>query len=160
MTTEPDRVPMDSVLTCVHCGYSLRGAEARGQCPECGHAVTGSHKPMLVFSARDPFEAHLVKHELEAAGVEAHIMGENLSTGRGEFPVTAQTQPSVWVRECDRAAAEQVIKQYVESNYGDSAGAESNAPTEPWICPNCHEEVEGDFALCWNCETPREADSG
>ena len=22
---------------------------------------------------------------------------------------------------------------------------------EPWVCPKCHEEIEGSFSACWNC---------
>ncbi len=40
-----------------------------------------------VYSANNLFDAHLVKHALEDAGIPAHVFGESLLGGMGELPV-------------------------------------------------------------------------
>ena len=43
------------------------------------------------------------------------------------------------------------------------AGIEPGTPFEEipdnWICPECGEEVPGEFDLCWSCNTPYPDDS-
>jgi hypothetical protein len=103
-----------------------------------------------VFIARHPAEAHLVKGLLESEGIEATVRGEELSGVRGGVPVTPDTSPSVWVlddSQIERATA--IISQY---DSGVTMGAES---TSPWKCPQCGEQVEGQFTTCWKCGTDR-----
>src|SRR5687767_8776945 len=53
-------VPLDSMLRCHLCGYSLRGLDAESGCPECGTAV---HTAIDALSkeGRDEFVYRLVR---------------------------------------------------------------------------------------------------
>lgn len=41
----------------------------------------------LVYQADNLFDAHLVKHALEGAGIPAFVFGESLLGGMGELPL-------------------------------------------------------------------------
>ncbi len=41
----------------------------------------------LVYQADNLFDAHLVKHALEDAGIPAFVLGESLLGGMGELPL-------------------------------------------------------------------------
>lgn len=41
----------------------------------------------VVYRAENLFDAHLVKHALEAAGIPAFVFGESLLGGMGELPL-------------------------------------------------------------------------
>ena len=34
----------------------------------------------------------------------------------------------------------------------------SKEDLDSWICKNCDEEVEGEFAMCWNCSNERNSE--
>jgi hypothetical protein len=102
-----------------------------------------------VFIGRDAMEAHFLCDLLGSAGIQATVMGEALSTGRGELPLTGETLPSVWVRDTDVAKALTIVDEFVKGGQEDIAFA------SPWKCPRCGEELEGQFDVCWNCQTPR-----
>jgi hypothetical protein len=33
-------------------------------------------------------------------------------------------------------------------------------PFQPWECPCCHEQNDGTFDICWNCQSERTEDRG
>jgi len=110
-----------------------------------------------IYTARDSMEAHFVRCLIEREGVPARVFGEALSLARGELPLTQQTLPSVWVKSEDVEQARQVVNQYEAGYFADE---QDNIPEPPpdWVCPNCHEQVEGQFTDCWKCQTPRPED--
>jgi predicted RNA-binding Zn-ribbon protein involved in translation (DUF1610 family) len=101
-----------------------------------------------VLIARHPAEAHLVKGLLQSEEIQAIVRGEELSGVRGGVPVTLDTSPSVWVLDDSQTeSATAKIKQY---DSGATVGAGS---TSSWKCPQCGEQVEGQFTTCWKCGT-------
>ena len=101
-----------------------------------------------VYSARDEVDAELTKNALVDAGIEAVVQGGPLSNVLGAIPVSAETLPSVWVRDDDADSAARVVE----------ALKHPPAPQgEPWTCPKCGEKVEPQFTACWNCGTERPA---
>lgn len=102
-----------------------------------------------IFIGRDSMEAHFLCDVLASAGIEATVMGEALSTGRGELPLTGETLPSVWVRDTDVDKATAIVDEFVKG------GQEKMDLAAPWKCPHCGEELEGQFDVCWNCQTHR-----
>ena len=110
-----------------------------------------------VYTARDSMEAHFIRCLLEREGIEAVVFGEPLGLARGELPYTPETLPSVWVRSEDAEQALDVVEDYDMSDDMDGDDGESE-PLDPWICPNCGEEIEGHFTDCWKCQTPRPGD--
>jgi hypothetical protein len=57
------------------------------------------------------------------------------------------------VLEADAPRARQLMKDYEASHARPHP--DEDVPEETWTCPSCGEQVEADFDLCWNCQTPR-----
>lgn len=106
---------------------------------------------MKLYSGRDSMDAHHVRGLLEAAGVRAVVMGDQLATAWGEVPFMNDALPGVWINDEDKARAAEVMDEF----FRDAATPPRSAP---WVCPRCGEEVEGQFEVCWNCGTPRPDD--
>jgi hypothetical protein len=99
-----------------------------------------------VYSARDEVDAELVKNALVNAGIDAVVQSGGLSGVLGAIPVSAETLPSVWVRDDDADAAAQVVDAFKHPA----------PPTgQPWTCPKCGEVIEPQFDTCWNCGTAK-----
>ncbi|HEY8202778.1 MAG TPA: DUF2007 domain-containing protein [Actinomycetota bacterium] len=104
-----------------------------------------SHAMRRVHIAQTLADAYIVKDVLESHGFACMVQGEHLVGIRGEVPLDASTLPSVWVPESQAERAIRVV--------ADAQGGQSEAGD--WICPNCDEEIEGQFTDCWRCGTPR-----
>ncbi len=100
-----------------------------------------------VCYCRDEMEAGFLKGHLEQEGIEAQIMGETLSFARGDLPLTPQTMPSLHVAEQDLQRACEIVYRLLDHQ------PDADGPT--WPCPNCSEQVEPQFAQCWNCGETR-----
>ena len=48
--------------------------------------------------------------------------------------------------------AEEVVSEFVEETKSQAAAAPSFTP---WTCPCCHEQNDGTFEICWNCQTEK-----
>ena len=110
-----------------------------------------------IFTGGDPMEAHFVRGLLEQIGIEATVLGEILSTARGELPFGEETLPSVWVKADDVPRALPIVEAYAEQ-------AQRPKKTSPqpagWTCPECREAIDGQFTDCWQCGAGRpDADS-
>ncbi len=105
-----------------------------------------------LYTGRDSMEAHFVCSLLEAEGIRASVLGEILGMARGDLPLTQETLPSVWVNVEDLDRAATVLARVLKHS-----PPEPPVPTtlESWTCPACCEVIEGQFAVCWNCQTPR-----
>ncbi len=97
-----------------------------------------------LYTADNPFEAHLLRGYLEAHGVSAQVQGDVLFSMRGELPMGMDTLPSVWVLHANEQARAALLLE--EWRAGQQAGDDDN-----WRCPKCGEESEGSFAACWQC---------
>jgi hypothetical protein len=86
-----------------------------------------------------------LKNILQINGISSTITNQYLSAGVGEIP-PIECWPQLWVTEQDFERASAII----ETNERDLAELK-----EIWICPKCGEEIEGQFAECWNCETAK-----
>jgi len=57
------------------------------------------------YTAHNRFDAYLVLHRLQQAGIAAHVFNEHTSSIVGEVPPDV-AQPQVWLEDgCDRPAA-------------------------------------------------------
>ena len=128
----------------------LRGERACGQGGEIMHTRT-----IKIFTARDTLEAHHVRNMLESAGIKAIVMGELLGVARGDLPMTQETLPSVWVNEPDVDAAMNVVHDWI----GPGDRAPEDVMLAAWRCPNCGEEIEGQFNACWKCGMAKPEDT-
>lgn len=85
--------------------------------------------------------AHL-KNILVHEGIPCIIKNDRLLGALGEIPFL-ECWPEVWVvNDEDAEGAERVIHQALRGESDTGA---------PWICPGCGEQVEGQFAVCWQC---------
>ena len=99
-----------------------------------------------VHTARHPAEAHLVKGMLEAEGIRATVLGDQLYGAYGELPVL----PTVWV--LDETLARHADALVVDFLRGAAAQRHRG---ERWTCAHCGESLEGQFTDCWNCGASR-----
>jgi len=100
-----------------------------------------------LLDAPNTAEAELIRMELEAEGIRAFVHGSAIHHTLGDLSPFGSTRPQVWVHEADLDAAALVVESYrAGDHHYDHAG--------PWVCPTCGEQVDGQFAVCWQCETP------
>jgi hypothetical protein len=104
-----------------------------------------------IFSARNDFEAHHLRAVLEAAGVHAVVIGEQLGQARGELPMSFAASPCVWVDESAIERAEAVLAEA-------RGERDREDPADAWTCPSCGEYVEPTFDQCWKCMQARPED--
>lgn len=95
-----------------------------------------------VTSAASLVEISHLKNLLQSEGIEAFIRNEHLGSIVGEMPFQ-EVWPQLWVKnDLDYDRAKQLI---------DTDKLLEESPSEPWVCANCGEENEGQFAACWCC---------
>lgn len=100
----------------------------------------------IVFTARHPTEAHLIRGMLESEGIRAEVRGDQLYGAFGELPVL----PTVWVLDPDTGAeASRLVGEFLR---GTAARRHAH---ERWTCAGCGESLEGQFTDCWNCGAER-----
>ena len=93
------------------------------------------------YIALNRFDAYLVLHRLQHAGIGAHVFNEHMQSIVGDVPPEV-AQPQVWLEDGgDRPRAEAVLA---------AMRAERTKTGTVW-CPNCREENPANFELCWKC---------
>ncbi|WLE97876.1 MAG: DUF2007 domain-containing protein [Candidatus Electrothrix communis] len=103
-----------------------------------------------IYIAQHITEAYLVKGLLESQEIACELTNENLSSLRGELPMTAETAPTLWIHDASKFdAARAIIAEYEEANRRKSTSAAN------WVCKVCGEKSEEQFTECWNCLTSR-----
>jgi hypothetical protein len=98
----------------------------------------------LVYSNPNFAQVGLVRSLLENEGVPCVTRNEFLSSLAGGIPAT-ETWPELWVADEDFPVAQSLVSQF------EQKGA-LELPSEPWTCPRCGAENEGNMAICWNCD--------
>ena len=99
-----------------------------------------------VYSAANTQDAYIIKASLEADGIEAWVMGDNLQNAVGDLPA-ALIAPVVWVHAKNYEQARTIIAEQFERRRSVSTLANR------WICDECGEPNEPSFEICWKCET-------
>jgi len=103
-----------------------------------------------IYISHNLTETYLVKGLLESQEIACELTNENLSSLRGELPVTAETAPTLWIHDASKFdTARAIIAEYEEANRRKSTGAAN------WVCKVCGEKSEEQFTECWNCLTSR-----
>ena len=93
------------------------------------------------YTALNRFDAYLLLHRLQQAGIAAHVFNEHMSSIVGDVPPDV-AQPQVWLEHGrDRPRAEAVL----------AALAADRAKTGTVVCHSCKEENPANFELCWSC---------
>ena len=100
-----------------------------------------------IYSHPDLGMVHLVKNELENHGIEAIVQGEHAAAVLGGG-AGIDAWNELWVVDEARVKeAAEIVRRIIDE--------EPETDAEPWTCPNCGEDVEATFAVCWNCGTER-----
>jgi hypothetical protein len=93
------------------------------------------------YIALNRFDAYLLLHRLQHAGVVAHIFNEHMQSIVGDVPPEV-AQPQVWLeRPADRQRAERVLAA-LQSERRQSGNVR---------CTACGEDNPANFELCWRC---------
>lgn len=109
----------------------------------CEHRIR--MKP--IHTARHVTEAHLICGYLQSQGVNALVRGEYLAGGIGELPAGLC---KVWIADdAEFARADRLLQAFLR---GEAARLHDTAG---WRCPQCNEDIEGQFTDCWQCGAPR-----
>ena len=101
-----------------------------------------------VYTAANGPQAHFLKGLLADAGIDARVVGDALLAA-GYIEVTP---PHLWVRADQAEAARGMLRTW-DSRSHEPPPDDRSPPI--WICPTCGAEVDADFELCWQCQTPR-----
>ena len=88
--------------------------------------------PNVAFA---PLWADMLTH----GGLVARVLRAYASSIAGEVPPD-QCLPEVWVMDEARYEAARTLLDQLR-----------RGPTRHWVCPACHERVDGPFEQCWNC---------
>ncbi|ASU22455.1 hypothetical protein CCZ37_07550 [Vibrio qinghaiensis] len=98
---------------------------------------------MKIFVSSHPIEAYIVCQYLQQFNIHCEVKGENLYGLSGELPFTEETLPYVWLLDETQIADAQVRLMAYQS--------EEISEKTYWICKQCSEENEPQFAACWYC---------
>ncbi|MEJ2698871.1 MAG: DUF2007 domain-containing protein [Desulfuromonadales bacterium] len=104
-------------------------------------------KKLCTFNFWERSQAAILKEILEQEGIACLVRNEELSTALGEIPFI-ECAPELWVIDDEVfPRAKMLLEGWMKS---------SEAPSEPWVCPDCGEKLEGQFGACWKCGKVRE----
>ncbi len=90
--------------------------------------------------------AHHWVNVLAMAGIPCELHNRYLSGAMGEIPAD-QCAPEIWLTD-DRD--EKIAISVLERVRNPDMNAQQ------WICRGCHETLEGQFTVCWQCGRARE----
>jgi uncharacterized protein YlaI len=76
---------------------------------------------------------------LTQGGVDATVQRAFASSIAGEIPPD-QSLPEVWVSDDAQLDAARTLLHQLR-----------HPPQRHWVCPACHERIDGPFEQCWNC---------
>ncbi len=100
-----------------------------------------------VYSNSDQAAIAIVRDLLAQQGIESKVLNENTAAVLGEIPFLHAT-PEVWVRDEDRAQALTIVERF------ESGETRESMARPAWTCPQCNEQIAGQFTECWNCVEP------
>ncbi|MEO8038071.1 MAG: DUF2007 domain-containing protein [Betaproteobacteria bacterium] len=93
------------------------------------------------YTAANLPDAHMLRHLLGHAGIEAHVFNENAQSGMGEIPFT-HAWPEVWLADADDAERAGEIVRLFERPVTAAVDI---------FCAACSERNPANFELCWHC---------
>jgi hypothetical protein len=100
-----------------------------------------------VYGSLNRLLVHHARNLLEAEGIEATVLNENMAGAMGELPFL-DCEVELWVVDESRAArAAEILR------YGPLSPLEKDAG---WRC-GCGEFLEPQFTQCWQCGAARTA---
>jgi hypothetical protein len=101
-------------------------------------------KQKPIYSAANQASLSVLQSYLSDHGIKSHIINTYLNGAVGELPVFECWPQLVLADEDQRQYAEQLIKEFNQP---------LPSSVTSWRCPKCHEQVDAEFSVCWNCGT-------
>jgi len=99
---------------------------------------------MKVYSSEDLMMVSHFKNILEINGINCEVYGEFAALGERADPNGCV---ELWITDASQSEqAKQIIQEAIECKDNE---------LKPWKCPNCQEEMEGQFTECWKCRAIR-----
>jgi Putative prokaryotic signal transducing protein len=99
-----------------------------------------------VYSAQSALTVGNLRNLLLSEGIESEVRIPFLAAAGGDLPMT-ECWSQLWIvndEDLDRAM------KLIDGT------RQTGAPTsESWKCPQCGEEIEGQFEACWRCGLSR-----
>ncbi len=108
---------------------------------------------IVVYSAANLQEAHLLKGLLAQREIDAVVLNEALGAATGGVPVGQATSPRIGVAQADEAKARQVVVAFERQQQIGPPQVDDifphNEDSEPWpVCPSCGRQRE---TMCRTC---------
>jgi predicted RNA-binding Zn-ribbon protein involved in translation (DUF1610 family) len=112
-----------------------------------------SQEPVVIYSAANSQQAHLLKGLLEDQGIWARVVNDAIQIAGGELPLGWTAAPRVIVRLDDaeeaRRLAEEFDQQTSHEPTADSAEAAALTDWSEWpVCPTCGERRSARCSVC------------
>ena len=100
----------------------------------------------LVFSSPDKLLVAHIRNLLEVEGIACQVKNEYLLGAAGELPLN-EIWPELWLENSiDYPRARAIIHQLLQDE----------PCAAPWVCPQCNEQIDGQFDVCWQCGCVRD----
>jgi hypothetical protein len=96
-----------------------------------------------VYRAASLVQVAHARNVLITAGIPCELRNQYLAGAMGELPMM-ETWPQLYVDDADERFALSVLARAATAQSG-----------EPWICPQCNEQLEPQFTCCWRCGCER-----
>ena len=111
------------------------------------------NEQLVVVFAGNISQSSLVKHIFEVHGIHSFLKDEAMGTiAPWRIASGGVGAVKVEVAESDVGRANAIIKEMSSKEAMDKINTLGD---EPWICPNCGENIEAQFNECWSCQTTR-----
>ncbi|MCJ2377930.1 DUF2007 domain-containing protein [Vibrio sp. ZSDZ34] len=101
---------------------------------------------MKIYIGSNPAETHIVCQLLNMENIHCEVRGEGLFGLQGEIPFDDSTQPYIWLDEPKKKS------QALEVIYQFKLDQLKSNDTKTWLCQQCGETNDWQFAVCWHCE--------
>jgi len=102
----------------------------------------------LIYTGQDRILLDRIKQALHQNGIPYFIRNENpVGQAAGEVPPLV-CWPEIYVK--DESTFDHV-KPLV-----DALMPKTGATLLRWVCPNCNEQIEAQFSVCWACQVDRQ----
>jgi hypothetical protein len=117
-----------------------------------------SNQDWVIVYTGGAADTGVLRDLLEASGVSARLGDEMMGT-MAPYIISGGTLAAVkvLVPEDQLDAARDIVVAF--AGRSKPAAATPAAPFQPWECPCCHEQNDGTFDICWNCQSERTSDS-
>lgn len=101
---------------------------------------------MKLISLANPIEIEILCHYLQSHSIDCQVFLRHTQSVVGEIPLDDENGSMIWL---NNPAQQKKAKYHIDT------WLEEQTQSQPsWHCAKCHEINEGQFEICWQCQTP------